>query len=150
MLRRMFESRCENPWNKKCDGVNEGVLKTPEWRLSRCLPEVVKTSLRCPCELFVYNLLLVFFFRVNEIYMKLDVNVSSNDEKVTAQKMKFSVKDSFSKWDQMPSFLRIWSHLLKKPLMENFIFVQWVLLQFCYEINQNTVVFFHKSYLRHL
>ena len=35
----------------------------------------------------------------------------------TAQKMKLSMKDFFSK-----SFLRIWSHLLKKSLMENFIF----------------------------
>ena len=40
----------------------------------------------------------------------------------TAQKMKFSVKDFFSKCDQMRSFLRIWSLLLKKSLMENFIF----------------------------
>ena len=36
--------------------------------------------------------------------------------------MKFSIKDFFSKCDQIRSFLRIWSHLLKKPLMENFIF----------------------------
>ena len=37
--------------------------------------------------------------------------------------MKFFVKDVFSKYDQIRSFLRIWSHLLKKnPLMENFIF----------------------------
>ena len=36
--------------------------------------------------------------------------------------MKFSIKDFFSKCDQIHSFLRIWSHLLKKPLMENFIF----------------------------
>ena len=40
----------------------------------------------------------------------------------TAQKMKFSVKDFFSKYDQIRSFLRIWSQLLKKSLMENFIF----------------------------
>ena len=39
--------------------------------------------------------------------------------------MKFSIKDFFSKCDQIRSFLRIWSHLLKKFLMENFIFVQW-------------------------
>ena len=38
------------------------------------------------------------------------------------QKMKFSIKDFFSKCDQIRSFLRIWSHLLKKSLMENFIF----------------------------
>ena len=36
--------------------------------------------------------------------------------------MKFSIKDFFSKCDQIRSFLRIWSHLLKKSLMENFIF----------------------------
>ena len=41
---------------------------------------------------------------------------------VTAQKMKFSIKYYFSKCDQIRTFLRIWSHLLKKSLMENFIF----------------------------
>ena len=40
----------------------------------------------------------------------------------TAQKMKFSIRDFLSKCDQIRSFLRIWSHLLKKSLMENFIF----------------------------
>ena len=41
---------------------------------------------------------------------------------VTAQKMKFSIKDISSKCDQIRSFLRIWSLLLKKFLMEKFIF----------------------------
>ena len=36
--------------------------------------------------------------------------------------MKFSIKDYFSKCDQIRSFLGIWSHLLKKSLMEYFIF----------------------------
>ena len=40
----------------------------------------------------------------------------------SAQKMKFFIKDFFSKCDQICSFLRIWSHLLKKSLMENFIY----------------------------
>ena len=40
----------------------------------------------------------------------------------TAQKVKFSIKDSFSKCDQIRSFLRVWSYLLKKSLMENLIF----------------------------
>ena len=35
----------------------------------------------------------------------------------TAQKMKFSIKDFFSKSDQIRSFLRIWSDLLKKSLI---------------------------------
>ena len=36
--------------------------------------------------------------------------------------MKFSIGDFFNKCDQIRSFLRIWSPLLKKSLMENFIF----------------------------
>ena len=44
----------------------------------------------------------------------------------TAQKIKFSIKDFFSKCDQIQfPALRIWSHLLNKSLMENFIFMQW-------------------------
>ena len=45
----------------------------------------------------------------------------------TAEKMKFSSKivswSFFSKYDQSNSFLRIWSHLLKKSVMENAIFL---------------------------
>ena len=40
----------------------------------------------------------------------------------TAQNMKFSIKDFFSKCDQICRKVQIWSHLLKKSLMENFIF----------------------------
>ena len=36
--------------------------------------------------------------------------------------MKFSIKNFFSKCDQIRKKLRIWSLLLKKSLMENFIF----------------------------
>ena len=36
-----------------------------------------------------------------------------------AQRMKLSIKDFFSKRDQTRSFLRIWSHLLKKFIMKN-------------------------------
>ena len=38
----------------------------------------------------------------------------------TARKMKFSIKDFFSKCDQIRRNLQIWSHLLNKFLMENF------------------------------
>ena len=38
-------------------------------------------------------------------------------------KMKFSVKDFFSKCDQIRRKLQILSHLLKKSLMENLIFL---------------------------
>ena len=46
----------------------------------------------------------------------------------TAQKMKFSIKDFFSKCDQIRRKLRIWSHLLMKSLMENFIFCAVVVI----------------------
>ena len=36
--------------------------------------------------------------------------------------MKFSINDFFGKYDQIRSFLQIWSPLLKKSLMEYFIF----------------------------
>ena len=36
--------------------------------------------------------------------------------------MKSVIKDFSSKCDQIRSFLRIWSYLLKKSLMENFVF----------------------------
>ena len=50
----------------------------------------------------------------------------------TAQKMKFSIKDFFSKCDQIRSFLRICSHLMNKSLMENFIFCAMDPLNFFY------------------
>ena len=45
----------------------------------------------------------------------------------TAQKIKFSIKDFFSKCDQIRMKLQIWQHLLKKSLMKNFIFYAMVL-----------------------
>ena len=36
--------------------------------------------------------------------------------------MKFPIKDFFCRCDHIRIFLRIWSHLLKKSLMENLIF----------------------------
>ena len=35
----------------------------------------------------------------------------------TPQKLKFSIKDFFNKYDQIRRKLRIWSYLLKKSLM---------------------------------
>ena len=40
----------------------------------------------------------------------------------TARKMKFPIKDFFSNCDQIRRKLPIWSHYLKKSLMENFTF----------------------------
>ena len=43
------------------------------------------------------------------------------------KKIKFSIKDFFSKCGQICSFLWIWSHLLQKSLMENVIFMQCII-----------------------
>ena len=51
-------------------------------------------------------------------------------QKCTAQKMKLSIKDFFHKYDQIRRKLRIWSHVLKKSFMENFIFCAVVLWGF--------------------
>ena len=53
--------------------------------------------------------------------MKLKFSNILRSQKVTAQKMNFAMKDFFRKCDQIRSFPRIWSHILKKSLMENFI-----------------------------
>ena len=58
----------------------------------------------------------------------------------TVQKMKFSIKNFFSKCDQIRRKMQTWSHLLKKSLMKNFIFLhsdsktalkkhRWILLK---------------------
>ena len=61
--------------------------------------------------------------------------------------MEFSIKNLFSKCDQIRCFLQIWSHLLKKVLIENFTscavyviqsfwftILHWFFLTLCYQI----------------
>ena len=63
------------------------------------------------------------FFSVINCQLALEIGtVSLIVHDHTAQKMKFSITDFFSKYDQIRSFLQIWSHSLKKSVMENFIF----------------------------
>ena len=52
----------------------------------------------------------------------------------TAQKLKFCIKIFFCKCDQIRSFLRIWSHLLMKSLLENLIFCAAVATLTSYEL----------------
>ena len=49
-------------------------------------------------------------------------NINHVTNTITAQKMKFPIKGFFSKCGQIRRKMQIWSHLLKKSLMENFIF----------------------------
>ena len=55
---------------------------------------------------------------ITEAYLE-NIQTSEMD---TVQKIKFSIEDFFSKCDQIRRNLRIWSHLLKKSVMESFIF----------------------------
>ena len=57
---------------------------------------------------------------IMETILNYHIQLSS----ATAQKIKFSNKDFFSKCYQICSFLRIWSHLIKMSLMETSFFVE--------------------------
>ena len=59
-----------------------------------------------------------------------DIVVKYNFLDFTAQKMKYSIKDFFSIYDKIHNLLRIWSHLLKRLLMEVFIFCAVLDLRF--------------------
>ena len=60
---------------------------------------------------------------------------------ITAQKMKFTIKDFFSKCDQIRRKLRIWSHLLTRSLMENFIFcAAYEQVSVCWETKSHRTV----------
>ena len=56
--------------------------------------------------------------------------------------MKISIKDFSSKYDEIRGKLRIWSHLLEKSLMENFIFCAVNTLDFIRTIKTR----YHQSY----
>ena len=85
------------------------------------------------CFLNKYNISVCVFVKS---YIISDVKMGH----CTVQKIKFSIEDFFRKCGQIGSFLRIWSYLLKKSVMENFIFVQCcifrtILKKFLYCVN---------------
>ena len=80
----------------------------------------------------------MFLLRIDMLVIAFKSGCPSNSGQYTAQKMKFSIKDFFSKCDQIHRKLRIWSYLLKKSLMENFIFL-------CSGNHLFYVILFHSS-----
>ena len=62
------------------------------------------------------------FKKIGEIYTNI-VPYYSALLLVSITQMEFLIEDFSSKCDQIRSFLQIWSHLLEKSLMENFIFL---------------------------
>ena len=69
---------------------------------------------------FLSQLLKLFIIERNYI---LWFHPGCHRWRYNAQKMRFPIKDFFSKCDQILRKLQIWSHLLKKFLMD--FFVQW-------------------------
>ena len=69
---------------------------------------------------------LSFYFSLTVVAMQVNVSKIKQFwlelQQYTAQKMKFSIKDFLSKYEQIRIFLQIWSHLLERSFMENFIF----------------------------
>ena len=61
-------------------------------------------------------------FRMINAFLLQPIRVFENNHTHTAQKIRFSIKDYFSKCDQIRSFMWICSHLQKKSLTGNFIF----------------------------
>ena len=83
--------------------------------------------------LFDAMLTLCWFFLSKRSWrlMLMKIKVKNLNISNTVQKIKFSIKDFFSKCDQVHKKLRIWSHLLKKSLMENiFLAVLFCLFKF--------------------
>ena len=74
--------------------------------------EVVGCSWNFDCSVKIY--LVECYCPKNYSLGQKDLN---RTPKYTSQKIKFSIRNFFSKWK-----LRIWSHLLKTSLLENFIF----------------------------
>ena len=72
----------------------------------------------------------IFISNFNSGYLPIQIQITvhrfwSSKLWVTnfaAPKMKFSTKHFFSKCEQIRRKLQIWSHLLKKSLVKNFIF----------------------------
>ena len=65
-------------------------------------------------------------FRISSV-ASIRQHILPKSRKLTAQKLKFSIKDFFSEYDQIHWRLQIWSHLLKKFLMETFTFYAVIL-----------------------
>ena len=82
---------------------------------------------------FIFITVLLFFYKqlhpvyiyICKVHVILYVLLHSFwhwTKNFTAQKKKFSVQNFLGKCDQIGKNLQIWSHLMKKSVMENFIF----------------------------
>ena len=101
-------------------GLNTEILSVNLYIHSKCGK---KRTRKIPNTDTIYTTLIRAFFQYLD-YLAVTFSRDFFVEIRNGTKMEFSVKDFFSKCDQIRSFLRIWSHLLKKSLMKNFIFCE--------------------------
>ena len=71
--------------------------------------------------LFVSHFLFILIYHCS--YLHITVHINSSPYYSHCIKNMVFIKDFFSKCDQIRSSLQIWSHLRKKSLIENFIFL---------------------------
>ena len=96
-------------WVHNSSVLQDDLHKTLNWLFSFSIKDIIIRE-----KLFIFeHVQWLHYFNLLLLTKDLDH---------TAQKIKFFIKDFFSKCNQIRSLLRIWSHLLKKFLMENFIF----------------------------
>ena len=111
------------------------IWQTKQWRFSEQYRKVqcktcfaITGEIQGTCRMKIYDELGVHSltirrWRIKLIFFYKIVNGLLPDLYLyTAKKMKFSIKDFLSKCDKIRRKLRIWSHLLRKSLMKNFIF----------------------------
>ena len=79
---------------------------------------------------------------MGQLNVKYSLSPYTLNEHPLQQEMKFSIKYFFSKCDQIRRKLRIWSHLLKKCLMENFIFCALTFMKMQMSVLKMLVSFF--------
>ena len=98
-------------------------------------PAIWKLFLTTQSHIFSKNTILELKKTNAIINEKLTINLTgiSLDAIITAWKMKFSIKDFFNNCDQIRR-----SRLLKKPLMENFIFCAVIIEDFTSWYSKNT------------
>ena len=84
---------------------------------------IILPQLHLCCVYILYLIHSIYHSPFHSFYWSYSISfIFSIYDHTTAQKIKFSIKDLFSKCDQIHNFLRIWSYLLKKSLIANFIF----------------------------
>ena len=118
---------CQSLFFNKIAGLRPAtLLKKRLWH--RCFPVKFPKFLRTSPDVSFWLFKRFYFIGIFSSFtalLKYELKVPAYFSSLvitTTQKMKFSIKAFFSECDQIRSFLRIWSHLLRKSLMKTSFF----------------------------